>query len=127
IKVMNRSGEASSRQQHRAEREAEIAARLRHPNIVTVFESRTLGDGRIVVVMEFISGAAIDKWAGTRDQQASMPKDQLVTEQGPSPLRLSIPPPPGRREVLRVFIDVCNAIHHAHMNGVIHRDIKPDN
>jgi tetratricopeptide (TPR) repeat protein len=104
IKVMNRASGASSRQQHRAEREAEIAARLRHPNIVTVFESRTLGDGRIAVIMEFVSGVGIDKWAATES------------------VRLA-----GRRELLRVFIGVCNAIHHAHMNGVIHRDLKPDN
>ncbi|MBS0187323.1 MAG: protein kinase [Planctomycetes bacterium] len=104
IKVMIAGDTASARQRARGEREAEISARLRHPNIVTVFESRKLGDGRIAVVMEFIDGVPIDRWypKGANDE-----------------LR--------RRGLLRVFLDVCNAIHHAHLNGVIHRDLKPDN
>jgi tetratricopeptide (TPR) repeat protein/predicted Ser/Thr protein kinase len=101
IKVLAKES-SSSRQQARAAREAEIAARLRHPNIVTVFESRTLSDGRTAVVMEFIDGIAIDQWAA-----------------GPAAQ--------GERAVLRVFVQVCHAIHHAHLNGVIHRDVKPDN
>ena len=89
----------SPRQRARAEREAEIAARLRHPAIVTVHESRTLEDGCVAVVMEFIEGMALDRWASGR----------------------------GRAEVLRAFATVCGAVHHAHVNGVIHRDIKPEN
>ena len=104
IKVMIAGDTASARQRARGEREAEISARLRHPNIVTVFESRKLGDGRIAVIMEFIDGAPIDRW---------YPK-------GPSDEAR-------RRNLLRVFLEICNAIHHAHLNGVIHRDIKPDN
>jgi len=104
IKVMIAGDTASARQRARGEREAEISARLRHPNIVTVFESRKLGDGRIAVIMEFIDGAPIDRW---------YPK-------GPSDEAR-------RRNLLRVFLEICNAIHHAHLNGVIHRDVKPDN
>lgn len=104
IKVTIAGDTASARQRARGEREAEISARLRHPNIVTVFESRKLGDGRIAVVMEFINGVPIDRWypRGLNDEAR-------------------------RRNLLRVFSEVCNAIHHAHLNGVIHRDIKPDN
>lgn len=104
IKVMIAGDTASARQRARGEREAEISARLRHPNIVTVFESRKLGDGRIAVIMEYIDGAPIDRW---------YPK-------GPSDEAR-------RRNLLRVCLEICNAIHHAHLNGVIHRDIKPDN
>lgn len=104
IKVTIAGDTASARQRSRAEREAEISARLRHPNIVTVFESRKLGDGRIAVVMEFINGVPIDRWypRGLNDEAR-------------------------RRNLLHVFLEVCNAIHHAHLNGVIHRDVKPDN
>ncbi len=99
------AGEASSpRQRARAEREAEIAARLRHPNIVTVFESRTLGDGRIAVVMEYVDGVPLDAWRPSGESPAGR-----------------------QRELLRVFVSVCGAVHHAHLNGVIHRDLKPDN
>jgi len=104
IKALVAGEGATARQRVRAEREAEIAARLRHPNIVTVFESRTLEDGRIAVVMEFVDGVPLDAWEPPATSHT------------------------GRREaVLRVFIDVCRAIHHAHLNGVIHRDLKPDN
>jgi serine/threonine protein kinase len=102
----------SSRQRLRAEREAEIAARLRHPNIVTVFESRTLADGRIAVVMEYVDGVPLDAW-GPVERGAS----GLTTFSGAERLR----------QVLGVFVSVCAGIHHAHLNGVIHRDLKPDN
>lgn len=111
IKVMARAGGiggGSSRQQARAEREAEIAGRLRHASIVTVYESRTLSDGRKAVVMEFVDGVPIDQWAGLTGAAGANEEQR-------------------RRSVLRVFVEVCNAIHHAHLNGVIHRDLKPDN
>ncbi|MBX3404185.1 MAG: protein kinase [Phycisphaeraceae bacterium] len=104
IKTLAAGLAPSTRQRMRAEREAEIAARLRHPNIVTVFESRTLADDRIAVIMEFVDGVPLDAWR---------PAGATAAER--------------RREMVRVFIAVCNAIHHAHLNGVIHRDLKPDN
>ncbi|GMV24007.1 MAG: hypothetical protein AMXMBFR58_00380 [Phycisphaerae bacterium] len=102
IKTLLDGRTASPRQLARAEREAEIAARLRHPNIVTVFESRALSDGRIAVVMEFVNGSPLDTWTPGR---------------GEDPFR----------KLLEVFITVCDAVHHAHLSGVIHRDLKPDN
>jgi len=104
IKTLLSGRGATMKQRLRAEREAEIVASLRHPNIVTVFESRTLWDGQIAVVMEFVDGVPLDEWqpAGATRQ------DRL-------------------REQLRVFAQVCHAVHHAHLNGVIHRDLKPDN
>lgn len=104
IKVLSAGRNATARQRARAEREAEIVARLRHPNIVTVFESRTLFDGRIAVVMEFIDGVPLDQW---------VPPGETVTEK--------------RRALLRAFAAACNGVHQAHLNGVIHRDLKPDN
>ena len=104
IKTLVSGTTASVRQRVRAEREAEIAARLRHPNIVTVFESRSLSDGRIAVVMEFIDGVPLDAWKPEGNSDAER-----------------------QRALLRVCVSVCSAIHHAHLNGVIHRDLKPDN
>ncbi|MFO0856668.1 MAG: serine/threonine-protein kinase [Phycisphaerales bacterium] len=104
IKTLVAGRGSTMKQRLRAEREAEIAASLRHPNIVTVFESRTLWDGQFAVVMEFVDGVALDQW---------VPPGTTPDEK--------------RRELLRVFVQVCNAIHHAHINGVIHRDLKPDN
>ncbi len=104
IKLLQSLETTSSRQRARAEREAEIAARLRHPNIVTVFESRKLGDGRVAVIMEFVDGVALDAWK---------PEGLAAAE------RL--------RPWLETFTKVCDAVHHAHLNGVIHRDLKPAN
>lgn len=104
IKLLAGGDGGSSRQRARAEREAEIAARLRHPNVVTIYESRKLADGRFAVVMEFVEGVAIDLW-----QPAGIEYSERL------------------REVLRVFIGVCAGVHHAHLNGVIHRDLKPAN
>lgn len=104
IKTLAAGLNPSPRQRARAEREAEIAARLRHPNIVSVYESRTLRDGRIAVVMEYIDGKPFDAWSAPGTEE-----------------------PDRRRALLQVFAAVCAAIHHAHLNGVIHRDLKPDN
>jgi tRNA A-37 threonylcarbamoyl transferase component Bud32 len=104
IKMLVAGETASARQRARAEREAEIAARLRHPNIVTVFEARTLADGRFAVVMEYVDGVPLDAWA---------PPGTAPAEK--------------QRNLLRIMAAICNAIHHAHLNGVIHRDLKPEN
>jgi serine/threonine protein kinase/tetratricopeptide (TPR) repeat protein len=104
IKTLLSGRGASMKQRLRAEREAEIVASLRHPNIVTVFESRTLWDGQIAVVMEFVDGVPLDEW-----QPSGVTRPEKL------------------REFLKVFAQVCHAVHHAHLNGVIHRDLKPDN
>lgn len=104
IKTLSTSRDVSARQRLRAEREAEITALLRHPNLVTVYESRTLLDGSIAVVMEFVEGVAFDAW--------STPGHSAQAKQ---------------RGLLGAFVAVCSGIHHAHLNGVIHRDLKPDN
>ncbi|MBX3360620.1 MAG: serine/threonine protein kinase [Phycisphaeraceae bacterium] len=104
IKALSTGGDVSARQRHRAEREAEITARLRHPNLVTVFESRALADGRIAVIMEYVDGVPLDAWAPPGDSASAR-----------------------QRGMLEVFVAVCNGIHNAHLNGVIHRDLKPDN
>lgn len=104
IKLLAGGDSASSRQRARAEREAEIAARLRHLNVVTIYESRKLADGRFAVVMEFVEGVPIDQW---------LPEGVANSQ------RL--------RAILRVFIGVCAGVHHAHLNAVIHRDLKPAN
>lgn len=88
----------------RSRREAEIVGGLRHPGIVTVHEARVIDGGCTAIVMEYVTGAAIDTWADCERAAG-----------------------PGRERTLATFIDVCTAVHHAHLNGVIHRDIKPKN
>lgn len=104
IKTSSPGTVLTTRQRSRAEREAEIAAGLKHPNVVTIFESRVLSDGRIAVVMEFVDGVPLDRWT---------PPGETAS------LR--------QRELLIAFAAICSGVHHAHLNRVIHRDLKPAN
>ena len=82
-------------------REARAAAKLQHPNIVTVFEFAEDGNTPYIV-MEFLRGQSL---------QARMN----------SPLPLSLD------EKLNVIAQLCTALNYAHEQGVVHRDIKPAN
>lgn len=99
IKRLAAGSFATPRMRARFEREIEVLAALRHPSIVTVHATEVL-EGQPVLVMEWIDGAPIDRWAAG---QAEM------------------------QTVLRTFVAVCDAVHHAHQHGVIHCDLKPSN
>ncbi|MCB9880540.1 MAG: protein kinase [Planctomycetes bacterium] len=94
---------ASARARNRFEREVLATARLRHPNIVTIY-GLTRRDDDPVIVMEWIDGKTIDEW--------------VLGETGS---RRS------KHEILEVFAKICDATHHAHGRGVLHRDLKPSN
>ncbi len=85
----------------RFEREAEAAARLDHPNIITITDFGPTGDGQLFMVMELLSGPSLT---------------QLLSS-GPLPA-------PRALEITR---QVLAALGHAHKSGVVHRDLKPDN
>ena len=92
--------EITSSDPARVAREAQAAARLNHPGIVTLYE---LGseNGRALLVSELVEGATL--WELTRCGDLS------------------------DREVAEFGADVCEALGHAHEHGVIHRDVKPQN
>jgi serine/threonine protein kinase/tetratricopeptide (TPR) repeat protein len=81
--------------------ERQILANLSHPNIARLLDAGIAYDGSPYLVMEYIEGVAMDKYA---------------TVHG-----LSIP------ERLKLFCIVCAAVEYAHRNLVVHRDIKPAN
>jgi tRNA A-37 threonylcarbamoyl transferase component Bud32 len=84
-------------------REAQSAAQLNHPNIVTVYDMDVDRDrNRLFIAMEFVSGESYF--------------DILQRES-----RLSI------QAVLQFVVGVLKALRHAHGHGVVHRDIKPSN
>lgn len=85
----------------RFRREAQTAARLAHPNIVTVYDVGEDG-GRHFMAMEFLTGRSL--------------KDLL--EKGG---RLST------EQMLDIVRQICEGLDHAHAQGIVHRDIKPDN
>ncbi len=104
--------DATSRQ--RFVLEAEVTGGLEHPGIVPVYGLGTYANGRPYYAMRFIRGdslkEAIERFHGDE-----------VLKKDPGRRSLEI------RELLRRFVDVCNAIEYAHSRGVLHRDIKPGN
>jgi len=85
----------------RFEAERQTLALMDHPNIARVFDGGATESGRPYFVMELVKGVRITDFC---DRQ------QLSTA-----------------ERLRLFIQICQAVQHAHQKGVIHRDLKPSN
>ena len=83
----------------RLSREARVLAQLEHPGIVAVHDVGTLADGRPFYVMRLVRGTNLAQHAAGR----------------------------GRGELLRRFLQVCDAVAFAHARGVIHRDLTPRN
>jgi WD40 repeat protein len=111
IKVIE-TGTSSPNALKRLEREAAIAAALRHPSIVTIYDSTPLPDGRHALAMEYVEGETLDEWAKRIDEGAGA-ETASARE--------------GVRTKLRAMIEVCDAVQYAHLHGVIHRDLKPAN
>ncbi len=103
VKVVRPRPSASSEEAlARLVREARTVARLQHPNIVTVHAVRRLRDGGFALVMQLIPGRTLK---------------QAIAEDGAFDAV--------RAE--RVIKDVAEALAFAHANGVVHRDVKPEN
>jgi eukaryotic-like serine/threonine-protein kinase len=94
-------------------REAEINGRLEHPAIVPVYSLGRYEDGRPFYTMRFVAGEELGAVIKRRHAPAA-PRDDRQHS-----LEL--------RQLIRRFIDVCNAIAYAHSRGVVHRDLKPSN
>ena len=96
VKAIESRGEAG----RRVLREAQAAARLNHPGIVTLYE---MGEenGNALLVTELVDGSTL----------ACMSRDGLLSD----------------REIAEIGADLCEALDHAHSRSVVHRDIKPQN
>src|SRR5262249_22926172 len=83
----------------RFEAERQALAMMDHPNIAKVLDAGTTPDGYPFFVMELVKGVPITRYCDE--------------------------PPLTPRHRLGLFLQVCQAVQHAHQKGVIHRDIKP--
>ncbi len=100
LKVI-RVGLESPRLVERFAQERRLLARLEHPGIARLLDGGTTADGLPWLAMELVRGRPIDRWCA--DEQAPLER------------------------VLRLFIEVCRAVHFAHGHLIVHRDIKPSN
>jgi serine/threonine protein kinase/TPR repeat protein len=85
----------------RFDAERQALALMDHPNIARIFDGGATETGRPYFVMELVQGLKITDYCDGR---------KLST-----------------RERLRLFLQVCQAVQHAHQKGIIHRDLKPSN
>ncbi|MFO0838412.1 MAG: serine/threonine-protein kinase [Phycisphaerae bacterium] len=128
VKVLLDGAFASESVRRRFEREVELVASLRHPNIVRIYDSGATEDGHPFCVMECIEGAALDELlVTTPPDNAVAPLDVRSApsggfKPGADVLRLA-----SNRASLTLFATICDAVQHAHQRGVIHRDLKPSN
>jgi serine/threonine-protein kinase len=102
IKILHRPGGVTADMLRRGRAEAQLLNRLRHPNVVEVFDAGITNDGQLYIVMELLRGRTLRQILGARG-------------------RLSV------RETLSLFIAVANGVQAAHDLGAIHRDLKPEN
>lgn len=98
---MLKAGMDSKQVVARFESERQALAVLDHPNIAKIFDGGVAGNGRPYFVMEYVPGEPITEFCDAA--------------------RLSL------ETRLRLFVDVCRAVQHAHLKGLIHRDLKPTN
>ncbi len=99
LKVFHQDSFSSRSTQRRFEREIHLVSRLAHPNIVRLFHWGAADDQRPFLAMEFVDGQSLGDAVEELDVDA----------------------------VIELFLEICDALGHAHRRGVIHRDLKPSN
>lgn len=100
VKVLHARALLDSKVARRFEREAELAGRLRHPNVIGVVDVGEV-DGTRYMVMDFAEG----------------PDLAHVLDEAPMPAE----------RIIRLVRQLLDGLHHAHEHGLIHRDFKPEN
>jgi eukaryotic-like serine/threonine-protein kinase len=99
VKLLAASGITALAERFR--REGRMLGRLVHPHIARLLDAGALPSGQLYLVLEYVDGQRIDRYCDER---------RLTVEQR-----------------LRLFLDVCGAVAHAHANLIVHRDLKPPN
>lgn len=100
IKLLLDDGQDLEVHRDRLKREAQVMARLSHPNVVPVFEVGEY-EGSVFVVMEYVRGATLREWVDEDE--------------------------PRWDEILEAFLQAGRGVAAAHAAGIVHRDFKPEN
>ena len=100
IKVLHAAFKSDPQFFARFKREAQIVARLEHPNIIPIYDFNE-HEGEPYLVMRYVSGQTL---------KARMQTGQLAVD-----------------DVLRLMRPICDSLAYAHDQGILHRDIKPSN
>ncbi|HVY45811.1 MAG TPA: serine/threonine-protein kinase, partial [Minicystis sp.] len=101
IKILHAEFAKDKDLRHRFEREAQAANRFKHPGAVEILDMDIADDGAPFLVMELLEGESL----AARAERGAMPVD----------------------EVLRLVDELLDVLAAAHAQGIVHRDIKPDN
>jgi serine/threonine protein kinase len=102
VKTLNSALAAAPTFFERFRREAEVASRLRHPNVITIFDFGRAPDGTCYYVMELLNGESLK---------------EMVKRDGPMPLRRAV----------NLLEQAARGLAHAHAESCVHRDLKPHN
>ena len=102
IKVLHTDQVADQQAVERFRREAQAAARLKHPNVVTIHDFGVTNRNLAYLVMEMVEGESLRS---------------IIKQQGP------LTPP----ATAAIASQVCAALEEAHRRHIVHRDLKPDN
>ncbi|HTL33270.1 MAG TPA: serine/threonine-protein kinase [Kofleriaceae bacterium] len=104
LKILKKveQSEADLVAQGRFKREVRAAQLLSHQNIVATYDCGQLADGRPFLTMEYVEGVSLHS---------------LLQQRGPLPIPM----------VIGIIAEIADALYHAHLAGVVHRDIKPHN
>lgn len=102
LKVLSAEAANSGEGRNRFLRESETLRRLNHPNVVAIYESHQLGEELLFLAMEYVDGPDLA---------------DLVRKSGPLPIPIA----------MHYVLQAAQGLEYAHSQGVIHRDVKPDN
>ncbi len=103
VKILHRELSSNPQLVSRFTREAKVASKLQHPNVVSILLSGQMPDGALYIVMEFLDGMSL--------------MSALAASGGALPLP----------RALHIAVQLADAVGEAHTQGIVHRDLKPEN